>query len=145
MLAGPNSGFLATTSSIDEQTSQTNLADLMASQSSPVQLNAAYDRAESRCLQSMSRPPSPCSFRSSREMNYIAGPSAEAPLVFPPQAPYAVTETAASVAFYPKNSFGSPGITMSGSKAIWGLEGETAVLEDGGYYADRSLKRASTW
>ena len=117
----------------------------MASQSSPAQLEAAYDRAESRCLQSMSRPPSSCSFRSSQEMNYTAVPSAQAPPIFPPQVPYAATETAGSVAFYPNNSFGNPGFPLSGSKAIWGLEGEVVVLEDGGGFADGSLKRASTW
>jgi len=78
-------------------------------------------------------------------MNYIAVPSPQAPAIFPPQVPYAATETAAGVTFYPNNSFGNPGFAMSGSKAIWGLEGEALVLEDGGYFADGSLKRAATW
>lgn len=46
---------------VDEETSQANLADLMASQSSPEVLEAAYDRVEGRCNQAASRSVSPCS------------------------------------------------------------------------------------
>jgi hypothetical protein len=44
---------------IDEQTSQTNFTDLMASQSSPEEIAASYARAESRCADSISRCASP--------------------------------------------------------------------------------------
>ena len=46
---------------VDEETSQANLADLMASQSSPEELEAAYERVESRCVQAVSRNVSPSS------------------------------------------------------------------------------------
>src|SRR2546423_12635659 len=45
----------------DEVTSQTNLADLMASQTSPEDLEAAYERVETRCAEAASRSVSPCS------------------------------------------------------------------------------------
>lgn len=52
---------------VDEETSQANLTDLMASQSSPEDLEAAYTRVESRCVQAVSRSVSPCnSQRNSR-------------------------------------------------------------------------------
>jgi len=44
---------------VDEQTSQTNFADLMVSQSSSEEIAAAFARAESRCAESISRCASP--------------------------------------------------------------------------------------
>lgn len=52
---------LSVTPCIDDQTSQTNFADLMASQSSPEEIAASYARAESRCADSISRCSSPTS------------------------------------------------------------------------------------
>jgi len=44
---------------VDEQTSQTNFADLMVSQLSSEEIAGAYARAENRCVESISRCPSP--------------------------------------------------------------------------------------
>jgi hypothetical protein len=60
-IASSSFGYpLLTVPSVDAQTSQTNIVDLMSSQSSPEELNAAYSRVETRCAQSLSRSPSPC-------------------------------------------------------------------------------------
>jgi hypothetical protein len=60
-IASSSYGYpLAIVQSVDEQTSQINVADLMASQSSPEELDAAYTRVESRCAESISRSASPC-------------------------------------------------------------------------------------
>jgi len=60
---------LAIGPTVDEYTSQTNMADLIASQSSPEELEAAYARVESRCVQSISRNASPCNSQYSSQCN----------------------------------------------------------------------------
>lgn len=47
--------------SLDDVTSQTNVEDLVKSQSSPEELRASYSRVEHRCVQSISRNVSPAS------------------------------------------------------------------------------------
>jgi hypothetical protein len=62
---------------VDSQTSQANLADLMVSQTSPEELSAAYSRVESRCVQSMSRCVSPVSSQYSNYSSQSSSPVSE--------------------------------------------------------------------
>jgi hypothetical protein len=55
----PSNFNLPMTPYVDEQTSQMNFEELVASQSSPEEFEAAYTRAETRSLESMSRCASP--------------------------------------------------------------------------------------
>lgn len=65
---------------LDDQTSQTNVADLLASQSSPDELSAAYARVEARCVQSISRNNSPCNSQYSSECNSPVSPTFSEPM-----------------------------------------------------------------
>ena len=136
----------APTSTIDEHTSQTNLADLMSSQSSAAELDAAYDRAETRCLQSISRPPSPLALRSSPQMNYIAMSSMPAPSIFVPQPPYPQAECIASVPYYSSAQRSGSRITeITESRSMWELENRSdSAVGDGGF-SNRSFRRNASW
>ena len=85
---------------VDAQTSQMNIADLMASQSSPEELNAAYARVETRCAQSISRSPSPCP---SQYSNYTS------------QCPSPISPT------FSPGPFASPAITYQDHSKDFGL------------------------
>lgn len=70
---------------VDEETSNTNFADLMASQSSPEAIEAAYERVETRCTEAASRCVSPCS--SQRSSVYSQGYPSPVSATFGSQSP----------------------------------------------------------
>jgi hypothetical protein len=146
MVTAPTYGLSSTASTIDEQTSQTNLVDLMSSQSSPAALDAAYDRAETRCLQSISRPPSPLAYRTPSQMNYIAMPATPAPSIFSAQTPYPPAECIASVPYYSGGQSSGSRITeITESRSMWELENMSASAVEDGPFSNRSFRRTPTW
>lgn len=146
MVIAPSYGASSTTSTIDEQTSQTNLIDLMSSQSSPAEIDAAYDRAETRCLQSISRPPSPLAYRNTPQMNYIAMPATPAPSIFSAQTPYPAAECIASVPYYSGGQSSGSRITeITESRSMWELENMSATGVEDGSFSNRCFRRTPTW
>ena len=64
---------------VDQITSQTNYSDLLASQSSSAALSAAYQRSQSRCIESLSRNVTPTSSQSSQSSYYTDCPTPTSP------------------------------------------------------------------
>jgi hypothetical protein len=117
---------------LDDATLQTNVADLIASQSSSEQLTAAYARVESRCAEAISRSVSPCA--SNRASGYSGYSECSTPVspTFSDQVPFAsvfsVPQQALSSAAVSRASYGDDFASTVGGNAsgvdsggwVWG-------------------------
>jgi hypothetical protein len=114
---------------LDDATSQTNMADLVASQSSSEELRAAYARVENRCVEAISRSVSPCG--SSHASGYSVYSECSSPVspTFSDQVPFAsvfsVPQQALSSAAVSDGSYGD------GSGVL--VRGNFSAVDSGGW------------
>ena len=101
---------LGVMSCLDDATSQTNIADLVASQSSLEVLTAAYARVQNRCAEAISRSVSPCGTNRASVYSVYSECSSPVSPTFSDQVPFAsmfsVPQQALSSAAVSSRSYG---------------------------------------